>query len=103
MSRIAHCSCGSLRAEVTGVVGTGVSPFARIGMPAIGWTDRTASRIDSSARLRRVRQRPGNERYELLIAVIEHQSWREIGRRLGVRDVTARGRAIEALERLAER
>jgi hypothetical protein len=54
------------------------------------------------ARLREVRERLGDMRYQVLVGVAEDRSWSELGRVMGRRDVTAKGKAVEAIEPLAE-
>lgn len=79
------------------------SPLARAGSSrSAGREDHMAHRLDAVGRLQEVRRRVGRERYALLSAVAEDASWAEVGRVLGVRDVTAKARAVAAIKVLGK-
>ena len=104
IDRETYAAAQSVARDYRAVSGAPSSPIARLGMSRVaGREDAIASRIDAARRLRAVRARIGEGAYSLAVAVVaEDTSWRELGKRLGVRDVTAKSAAVEALGRLSE-
>jgi hypothetical protein len=85
-----------------------MSSLARINMPPQHASPGNAhavmmARSRAVTRLRLVQGRVGRETYDLLVQhVVEDVSWTELGRRLHMRDISAKRRAIRALKLLAE-
>jgi len=106
IDRDAHDRANRLRADCERMARTGSSSMARFDMPRIAPRAGSVAEttIDAAGRVARVRARMGAADFALVYVIaVDDLSWRELGRRMGCHDTTARQRAAKAIMRLAGR